>query len=536
MFGVAALALCLWLSGCGGCDRESAATSSGRGADTPRAVRLYLMSDVAGALEPCGCSKDQLGGLDHLAAFIATESKRAAPHLVLASGPSFYLDPMLDADRATQDKWKAEAIARTLKSLGLTAFAPGYNDFAAGPAELARLAEASGGAMLGVGLGGVAVTSRKLVEQGGIKVGVFGVSDPRDLGRAPEGISPPATDQLITLVRQEVAALEREGAELLVGLVTMDRGAALRIADAVPELDVLLVGRPVGRGAANTAQPAPELVNGVLVVGTANHAQTVAVVDVVATGRKGALKLADAGGVARAGQVAELSRRIRELEHRINAWEKGGTVAAADLAARKAELAKVVAEREALTMPTAPPSGDYFRYAVEEVRERLGDDESVVSLMREYYQRVNDHNKTALASLLPPKVGSGEAAYIGVDACTDCHAEERAVWDKTAHAHAYKTLADDFKEFNLECVGCHVTGYGKPGGSTVAHVEKLRDVQCEDCHGPGSLHAAKPEKKDLIALAPDPKGCVDRCHHSPHVEGFDAKAKMELVLGPGHGK
>ena len=25
------------------------------------------------------------------------------------------------------------------------------------------------------------------------------------------------------------------------------------------------------------------------------------------------------------------------------------------------------------------------------------------------------------------------------------------------------------------------------------------------------------------------------CHHPPHVEGFDAKEKMKLVLGKGHG-
>ena len=28
-------------------------------------LRLYFVSGVAGALEPCGCVKDQLGGLDH---------------------------------------------------------------------------------------------------------------------------------------------------------------------------------------------------------------------------------------------------------------------------------------------------------------------------------------------------------------------------------------------------------------------------------------------------------------------------------------
>ena len=69
---------------------------------------------------------------------------------------------------------------------------------------------------------------------------------------------------------------------------------------------------------------------------------------------------------------------------------------------------------------------------------------------------------------------------------------------KTAHAHAYATLSTQFKEFNLECVGCHVTGYERAGGTTVTHVDKLRDVQCEVCHGPGSKHVRRPSDPSAI--------------------------------------
>ncbi|MEM9697134.1 MAG: multiheme c-type cytochrome, partial [Myxococcota bacterium] len=103
-------------------------------------------------------------------------------------------------------------------------------------------------------------------------------------------------------------------------------------------------------------------------------------------------------------------------------------------------------------------------------------------------------------------------------------------------SHAYQTLIDGHVQYNLECVGCHVTGYGKPGGSTVTHNADLQSVQCETCHGPGSKHAENPGAKGLITLAPDPQSCVSQCHHPPHIEGFDPVAKMDLVLGPGHGK
>jgi hypothetical protein len=116
-----------------------------------------------------------------------------------------------------------------------------------------------------------------------------------------------------------------------------------------------------------------------------------------------------------------------------------------------------------------------------------------------------------------------------------CHPAARQVWDRTRHAAAYQALVPQFKEFNLDCVSCHVTGYERPGGSTVTHVDGLRNVQCEVCHGPGSKHVEAPLDPSRIVAHPGPTVCLD-CHHPPHVEGFDALAKLNDILGPGHGR
>ena len=65
------------LAACEGC-RTSTPAVQAPAADraAPPTVRLYLVTDLAGALEPCGCTKDQLGGLDHFGAWVKREPAR----------------------------------------------------------------------------------------------------------------------------------------------------------------------------------------------------------------------------------------------------------------------------------------------------------------------------------------------------------------------------------------------------------------------------------------------------------------------------
>jgi hypothetical protein len=156
--------------------------------------------------------------------------------------------------------------------------------------------------------------------------------------------------------------------------------------------------------------------------------------------------------------------------------------------------------------------------------------------MNAYYQRVNEHNRAAFKDRVPVPAPDGESSYVGGTACAACHEEEDKVWRTTPHSSAYQTLVKDHKEFNLECVGCHVTGYERPGGSTVTHVSRLKDVGCEVCHGPGSRHAAQPARRDLIARTPRRTLCASECHHPPHVkDDWSVERAWPKILGPGHG-
>lgn len=297
-------------------------------------------------------------------------------------------------------------------------------------------------------------------------------------------------------------------------------------------MTAVVVGDTSGAGDANGASPPGEQVGSVIIAETANHLQSVGVLDFYVRG--GSYAFADATGLAGAQKRLDLSRRIDELHVKIANWEKDKNIAQGDLDARRADLAKLEDQRAKLDVTAPPAQGSYFRYTVKEVRDSLGKDPAVTASTASYYRFVNDTNRVALAGRLPPVAAPGQPSYVGIDGCKTCHVSEKAFWDKTSHAGAYATLSSQSKEFNLDCVGCHVTGYDRPGGSSVTHVERLTNVQCEVCHGPGSIHAAKP----TVAMPfprPAPDSCVT-CHHSPHVEGFDAASKMNAVIGVGHGR
>ncbi|MFN7965168.1 MAG: multiheme c-type cytochrome [Acidobacteriota bacterium] len=101
-------------------------------------------------------------------------------------------------------------------------------------------------------------------------------------------------------------------------------------------------------------------------------------------------------------------------------------------------------------------------------------------------------------ALLPP-VGQSETGaveFVGVGACTACHAPVIGQWTKSKHALAWKTLeqAEGGEPKQLQCFGCHSVGFGQPSGFRNAReTPHLSSVGCESCHGPGSAHRSNPE-------------------------------------------
>ena len=132
-----------------------------------------------------------------------------------------------------------------------------------------------------------------------------------------------------------------------------------------------------------------------------------------------------------------------------------------------------------------------------------------------------------------PEPKPGQAVYVGVAECLSCHPETETYWEKDFHAHAWETLVEQKKTFDAECVSCHVTGYGKAGGSLLGQTKDREDVQCEACHGPGSIHAESEDIEDIVAK-PGKDLCVT-CHNAHHSPQFDFAKWRKQIIVPGHG-
>ncbi|HEY7312452.1 MAG TPA: multiheme c-type cytochrome [Gemmataceae bacterium] len=145
-------------------------------------------------------------------------------------------------------------------------------------------------------------------------------------------------------------------------------------------------------------------------------------------------------------------------------------------------------------------------------KEQEGD-HPIQKLMEDYTRELKDKNYLArygqskhILQALPPVAGlrnpgDGVPTYIGSEACGKCHVSAYEVWEKSDHSHAYKTLVKahhpSLRQYDGECIVCHTVGFGYNGGFTDdKKTAKLKNVGCESCHGPGSLHAKNPKDRE----------------------------------------
>ncbi|MBK1833068.1 multiheme c-type cytochrome [Roseibacillus ishigakijimensis] len=116
------------------------------------------------------------------------------------------------------------------------------------------------------------------------------------------------------------------------------------------------------------------------------------------------------------------------------------------------------------------------------------------------------------------------ARYLGSQACAQCHLEETEIWQKSGHGHAFATLVQRDSQADPTCIGCHTVGFGEPSGYRRSFgAEKLVDVGCESCHGPGSAHVESwlAGEEPSFRFRPLGAGDCKTCHHGEFSRPFD---------------
>jgi hypothetical protein len=114
-----------------------------------------------------------------------------------------------------------------------------------------------------------------------------------------------------------------------------------------------------------------------------------------------------------------------------------------------------------------------------------------------------------------------EPRYVGMERCKECHPEDVKTYSEWKYSRNFRILEMRGKEHDPKCVACHTTGYGQPGGFvSVEETPHMKNVQCESCHGPASMHIKAPTVEEHQKTLSIPKNVCTTCHRQHEHMGY----------------
>ena len=501
-----------------------------------REIDLFAFGQVLGQLEPCGCTTEPLGGLQYAFGYIEAESKPDA-RLILEPGSFLFPDPAHPEAPRDEAGWvQAEKKADTLQA----AFARLGDDLVSGlgPTDYARpepanphesltrwkmprvLANLSDAGRKAAG----DVVDHKVVPLGeNMSALVTAVVEPASILK-DSGF--PETSDAMDAARAALA--KGKDAQLSIIMASGSRAFAESLAKGL-DVDIVLMGGHLEGAERGRTGTSYARVSGTWLIEPGDRTQTLTHLRLVLDAKDSAGALGGEWTIVES--VDKRKQALALLDSTLADMKKDPSADKAFVAKKQRERDELAAALESDELPDAPAVATFSQVPI---TCRGKSDEATLASMREYTAWVAKENKKRFTGVEAPPVEKGEAAYVGVEACADCHDEAVEFWKGTHHANAYETLERDNKQFDLTCVGCHVTGFREPGGSEVVELKGLDDVQCEQCHGPGSQHADDPDTDNIQREAPVTV-CLG-CHTEEHSDTFEYKAYLRDIVGKGHGE
>lgn len=408
---------------------------------------LVLSGQQHGFLHPCGCSKPQYGGLQRRHNFIKGLQDRGWPVLGVDLGD------LLDTPqhRGPQSLLKYQTSMKALKLMNYLAVGLGQSE-----TEMPLIDTLGQYALNDQSPRIVAANLRdkdanfpdmlgswvvQAPPQGKLKLGVTGIIGPTVRAKIPQQNPPLQFNDTTATLNAVLKDMQAEKPDVRLLLYQGNQAEANECARHFPQFQVILC-------LTRESEPSdkPERINNTWVVGVGQKARYVGVVGLWRT--------------ANAAQPFEMRYQLAMLG--------------------------------------------------EEYETKPGQEKAnpVLQLLEDYTRQVKDGNylEKYTQRKHPVQVEYPDAKYVGSDECISCHRHAFQVWKGHPHSHAYQTLVDarrpELRQFDGECIVCHTVGFGFESGYVnepkTAH---LKDVGCESCHGPGSLHAEQGKKTPGKMLA-----------------------------------
>lgn len=444
-----------------------------------------------------------------------SKTRDAGPVLVVDAGQSLApIVPIPPAELA-QRRAKADLIAYAFEVSAMDAMTVGETDWALGVAEVRGMVERHHLPVLAANLvcDGVApFPASKVVERAGHRIGLVGVTsgavDGCEVGPLREGLA---------------AAIAGLGTvDVVIALLPTHNATTVKVVQDLVGVDLVIDADPTRR------PDAAEPLGAAWKVGSGQRGQMVGATTL--TWEPGASGWAPDDAVESAQrEVERAQRRVDSLNKRLvlpNGAQDPRVVSALDEATQKVMAA---------TARVAELKSDTTHHHLSKSAHVLDD---TVPDEPELQRAVDAFKLTQTAAPAPdPKVAHRAPAgssYAGSDACRACHMSEYAQWVGTPHATAWASLLKDDRSRDQECVGCHATGVGLPGGpAPTDDLAGLHDVQCESCHGASKAHAAAPPSQKPSSPG-DATTCLT-CHDGKRDEGrFDFSAYLPRVVHRAH--
>lgn len=442
-----------------------------------RELTLVLTGDVRGEIEPCGCPTLPFGGFERRERLLAE---------LPALGPAFQLDAgeLLTKGVSTwrEDRQgRAEVLLRASAAVGVDAWVPGPSDLLALPIDELRRASAplALSATWTDAQGALLFPPATVLSRDGRRVGVIGLSAPPT---APEVQDQVQTRDPVQAAREALATLPAD-LDLVVALGSVTDEEADRVAREVPGLAAVLT-------TAGRAWDEARLVDGVPVIEALDRGRYLQV-----------LSTHLGSTPDRPLQLAPDPPTWRTL---LALRRQAGPEGSPALATAEASLRALATGRNLAWLESRP------------LGEDLDGPARVTALLGAFKQRTLDEaTARAQAPAAPAEPGFATAA-----GCTTCHLDEFARWSFTDHSKAWQSLVVRQATEDGECLPCHTTGFGQPGGfgaPTPAAVRAFKSVQCEACHGPMKRHPDDPSVKGRPIT---PESCTG-CHDAANSPDFD---------------